>query len=151
MVGEEDTKHIVGLSLIPVGTIIKTCDGWHGSCLIGICLHSDSGIVTDGQKIVDNLKSMILGWVIHGSDIGDLSVLGSGMALQEGEDWDDGRWSDEDGELILPDAVLLNVLWKTGQKVSAVVVEGFGLSFVLVDWVDNWRLQVVDVYSESAY
>ncbi len=79
MTAEENTKHVVDLSLVPVGSIIETADTGHRRCLIGVCLHTDTGVVSDTQHVVDNLESLVAGREVDSGNIGDLCELASGV------------------------------------------------------------------------
>jgi hypothetical protein len=59
--------------------------------------------VADGEHVVNNLETLVLGGVVDGGDVGNLSVLGGSVVLQEVEDGEDTRRGNVDGELVLPD------------------------------------------------
>lgn len=102
VVCEQNAEHIVYLALIPVGTIVEIANGWNGSGLVGVGLHTDARVVANGEQVVDDLEALVAGWVVDSGDIGDLSELGSGVVLEERKDGDDAGRRDVDGELILP-------------------------------------------------
>jgi hypothetical protein len=77
--GEEDTKEIVDLTLVPVGTIKQASDTWDGRSLIGVGLDTDSGVVADRKELVDDLEAVLAGREIGSSDGGDLGELGGGV------------------------------------------------------------------------
>lgn len=73
------------------------------------------------------------------------------MVLEEGEDRDDtGRWN-VDGELILPDAELLDVFWESREKVLAVLVELCGLliGVILIGRIDDGNVKCANSYTWS--
>jgi len=86
---EEDTEHVVDLTLVPVGTVVETCDGWYGRCLVGIGLHANARVVADREQVVDDLETLVAGRVVDGGDVADLGVLGGGVVFEEGEDGKD--------------------------------------------------------------
>lgn len=102
VVDEEDSEEIVDFSLVPVGAIVQTRDGWHGCRLVGVGLHPDAGVVADGEQVVDDLKALVARRVVDSRDVADLGKFGSGMVFEEGEGWHDARGRDVDGELVLP-------------------------------------------------
>jgi hypothetical protein len=153
---EENAVEIVHLSLVPVGSIEKTSDAGDGGGFVGIGLDANSGVVSDGEEVVDDLETVLAGGVVGGSDGADLGEFGSGvvleelvgiseaispvLTLQEGEDGDDTRRRDVDGEFILPDRELLNVFGETAHQPSSVSMHVVRLALVLVGRVDNGRL-----------
>jgi hypothetical protein len=49
--------------------------------------------VAHGEQVVNDLESLVSGWVIDGGDIGHACELSGGVVLEEGEGWNDaGRW-----------------------------------------------------------
>ena len=95
---EEDTEQIVDLTLVPVGTVVKTGDGGHRRCLIGVGLHANARVVADGKQVVDNLEALVAGGVVNSGDVADLRVLGGSVVFEEGEDGDDAVGRDVDLE-----------------------------------------------------
>lgn len=81
MACEENTIEIVHLSLVPVGTIEKTGDTGDGGCFVGIGLDADSGVVSDGEKVVDDFETVLAGGVVGSSDGADLGEFGSGVVF----------------------------------------------------------------------
>lgn len=67
------------------------------------------------------------------------------LTLEEVEDGDDARGGNVDGELVLPDGELLDVLGHAAHQPRAVAVHVVGLALVLVGWVDNGSLEGADV------
>jgi hypothetical protein len=100
---EEDTEQVVDLTLVPVGTVVETAKRRNGSGLVGVGLDADTGVVADGEHVVDDLETLVAGGVIDGCDVADLGELGGGVVLEEVEDGEDGGGGDVDDELILPD------------------------------------------------
>lgn len=93
---EEDTEHVVDLTLVPVGTVVEGCDGGDGRGLVGVGLHANAGVVADGKHVVDNLEALVAGWVIDGGDVADLGELGGCVVFEEREDGDDAVGRDVD-------------------------------------------------------
>lgn len=79
MAGKEDTKEIVDLTLVPVGSVVQAGDAGDGGGLIGVRLDSDAGVMADGEQVVDDFKALVSGWVIGGSDGAELRELGSSV------------------------------------------------------------------------
>lgn len=78
--------------------------------------------MVNGKQIVNDFKAVTSSRVIDAGNIGDLSELGSCVILEKSEHRNDGRWRDIDCQLVFPDRELLNVLGKTGNKVSPVSI-----------------------------
>lgn len=76
---KEDSKKIVGLALVPVGSVKEASDAGHGRNLVGVGLDADSGVVANAEKVVDNLESLVARGVIDGRDGADLRELGRGV------------------------------------------------------------------------
>jgi hypothetical protein len=93
---EEDTEQIVDLTFVPVGTVVETAKRRNGSGLVGVGLDADTGVVADGEHVVDDLETLVAGRVI------DSGEFGGGVVLEEVEDGEDGGGGDVDDELILP-------------------------------------------------
>lgn len=93
--------------------------------------------MSDTEKIVDDLKPIVLCGKVHGGDVCDHGVFGSRVVFQESEDGDDTRRCDVDAQLILPDGELLDVLGKSRHEVLAVLMEGESMFGVLVGIIDN--------------
>lgn len=79
MTGEEDTVKVVHLSLVPVGTVKKSGDTGNGRGLIGVGLDTDSGVMTNREKVVDDFESVLARGVVGSSDCANLSELSSGV------------------------------------------------------------------------
>lgn len=77
--GKEDTKEIVDLTLIPVGSIVQAGNTGDGGSFISVRLDSDAGVVADREQVVDDFKALVSGWVIGGSDGAELRELGSSV------------------------------------------------------------------------
>jgi hypothetical protein len=99
---EEDTKQIVNLTLVPVGTVVETAKRRDGGGLVGVGLDADTGVVADGEHVVDDLETLVASGVIDSGDVADLGEFGGGVVLEEVEDGEDGGGGDVDDELILP-------------------------------------------------
>lgn len=67
------------------------------------------------------------------------------LTLEEGEDGNDSRGRDVDGELVLPDGDLLDILGQAAHDPRAVFVEVIGLGAVLVGRVDERSLEGANV------
>ena len=59
--------------------------------------------MADAEHVVYNLKSLILGWVVHSGDVRDLSELSSRVVFEKAEDREDARRWNVDGQLVFPD------------------------------------------------
>ena len=135
--GEENTKHIVHLTLVPKSSLEQTSDTRDWSGLIGVGLHTNTGVVADAQHVVDNLKTLILRGEVDGRDIGDLGEFGGGVVLEEAHQWDNTGGRDVNDQFVLPYGELLDVFGQTGHDVLAVLVQSIGLVLVLVGRVDD--------------
>jgi len=111
---EQHPKEIVHLPLIPIRTIVEARNAGDGRGLVRIGLDPNARVVTDGEEVVDNLEAVAAGRVVHGCYVADLRVLCRRVVLEEGEDGQDGRGRDEDCQLVLPDAELLDVFRQGG-------------------------------------
>lgn len=177
MADEENTEHIVNLTLVPVGSVVEGCDGWDRLCLVGVGLDSYAGIVADTEQVVHNLESLIATWEVNCCDIGNSSELGGSVVpvlllvadlfhgphwptpkvaphhyvLEPSEDWNNARWWDVDGQLVLPDAVLLDVFREARENVCAVFMHLLGSGGVFVGWVLNSAVQRLRLYSNDQY
>jgi hypothetical protein len=100
---KEDTEQIVDLAFVPVGAVVKVAERWNGGGLVSVGLDPQARVVADGEHVVNNLETLVLGGVVDGGDVGNLSVLGGSVVLQEVEDGEDTRRGNVDGELVLPD------------------------------------------------
>ena len=99
---EEDSEQVVDLTLVPVGTIVKTANRRDGGGLVGVGLDTDTGVVTDREHVVNDLEALVAGRIIDSGDVADLGELGGGVVLEEVENGKDGGGGDVDDELILP-------------------------------------------------
>jgi hypothetical protein len=95
---EEDTEHVVDLTLVPVGTVVEACDGGYGRGLVGVGLDADARVVADGEHVVDDLEALVAGRVVDSGDVADLCEFGGGVVFEEGEDGDDAVGRDVDLE-----------------------------------------------------
>lgn len=76
---EEDTKHVVDFTLVPVGTIVERCDRRDGLCLVGVGLNSYPGVVTDTEQVVDYLEPLVATRKVDSCDIRDRGKLGGSV------------------------------------------------------------------------
>ena len=97
---EEDTEHVVDLTLVPVGTVVEACDGGYGRSLVGVGLDADARVVADGEHVVDDLEALVAGRVVDGGDVADLCEFGGSVVFEEGEDGDDAVGRDVDLEVL---------------------------------------------------
>lgn len=134
---EKDTEHIVYLTLVPQCTLEQTSHTGNGGGFVGVGLDADTGVVADTEKIVDDLETLVAGREVNTSDVGDLSVLGHGVILQEAHNRNDTGGRGVDGDFILPDGELLDVFWKAGHNVLPIGVQAVGLVLVFVGRVEN--------------
>ena len=135
--GEENTEHIIHLTLVPQGTLEKASDTGDGGGLITVGLDTDTGVETDTEQVVDNLKALITGGEVDTSNVGDLGELSSSVVLQEAHNGKDTGGSSVNGKLILPDSELLDVFGQAGHDVLSIGVQAVGLVLVLVGRVDT--------------
>lgn len=138
---EENTKHIVHLSLVPIGSVVQACDARNRACLIGISLHSEARVVPDAKHIVNDFETLVPCRVVDGGDVGDLGILCRGVVLEECKDGNDTLGRYVDCQLVLPDRELLNVFGQAGGQILSVFVEGFGLVCGFVGGVDDGRME----------
>lgn len=110
MVHKKDPKKVIDLTLVPICAIVKGTDGGHGGGFVGVGFHADARVVPDTEEVVDDFEALVLCGVVNGGYVGDLGVFGAGVVFEEGEDGDDARGGNVDGELVFPDAKLLDVL-----------------------------------------
>jgi hypothetical protein len=76
---EEHAKHVVDLTLIPVGTVVEASNRRDGLCLVGIGLNAYPRVVSNAQKVIDDLKPLIAGREVDGCDIRNRGEFGSSM------------------------------------------------------------------------
>lgn len=100
---EEDTKQIVNLTLVPVGTIVETTERRDRGGLVGVGLDTDTGVVADGKHVVDDLETLVTSRVVDSSDVADRGELCGSVVLEEVEDGEDSAGGNVDDKLILPD------------------------------------------------
>ena len=79
MAGEEDAVEIVGLALVPVGTVEQASDAGNRGRLVGVGLDPDARVVTDGQQVVDDLETVVTRGIVGGRDGADLGELSSSV------------------------------------------------------------------------
>lgn len=99
---EENSKKIVNLSLVPIGSFVKSRDARDRRSLIGIGFYSDSRVMPDAEEIVYNLKPVAFSWVIDGCDIGHHRVFSGCMVFEKGHDWNDTCRRNINCEFVLP-------------------------------------------------
>ena len=83
MASEENTIQIVDLTLVPVGAIEEAGDARNGGSLVGVGLDADSGVVSDGEKVVDDLETVLAGGVVGGCNSADLGELSGSVIFRE--------------------------------------------------------------------
>lgn len=135
--GEEDTEHVVHLTLVPQSTLEQTGNTGHGAGLVGVGLDTDTRVVAHTEHVVDDLEALVAGGEVDTGDVRDLSVFGRGVVFQESHGGDEAGGRDVDAELILPDGELLDVLGQARHDVLAVLVQTVRLVLVLVGRVDD--------------
>ena len=135
---EENTKHVVNLTLVPQGTLEKASHTGNWSSLVGVGLDTNARVEANAEHVVNDLKTLVAGGEIDSSDIGNLGELGGGVVLEEAHDGDDTGGSSVHSQLILPDGELLDVFGKTGHNVLSVGVQAVGLVLPLIGRVDDW-------------
>lgn len=134
---EKDTEHIVDLTLVPQGTLKQTSHTGYWGRLVRIRLDADARVVPHTEHVVNHLETLVAGREINAGNVGDLRKLGGRVILEEAHDRDHTSWRGVDGELILPDRELLDVLGQAGHDVLPIVVQTVRLVLVLVVRVDN--------------
>lgn len=132
---EEDTEHIVDLTLVPVSGLEKAGSRGHSAELASVGLHADSGVEADAEHVVYNLESVFTAGEVGSSDVHERTELRTGVVAEESEHRNECRGSNVDGELILPYSELLDKLGHHTDNVTAVLVEISHSLFVLVGWV----------------
>jgi hypothetical protein len=118
--------------------------------------------VADREQIVDDLEAVFACREIGTCDSAELGKLGGGIVwerlescvgnlmtwiptLQEFEDGDDARGGNVDGEFILPDGELLDVLGQASHYPGTVAVEVLGLALIFVGRIDDGDLEAADM------
>ena len=134
---EEDTEHIVHLTLVPQRTLEQTRDTRHGGGLVRVGLHPDPRVVANTKQIVDDLEPLVLGGEVNSGDIGDHGVFGRGVGFQKVHHGEQSGGRGVDDQLILPHGELLNVFGQTRHDVLSVGVQAVGFFQVLVRRVDD--------------
>jgi hypothetical protein len=162
---KEDTVKVVHLSLVPVGTVKQAGDTGDRRSLVGVGLDTNSGVVADRKKVVDNFETVLARGVVGSSNCADLGELGSSivytvlvklqlsigaiLTLEEAEDRVDTGGRNVDGEFILPDGELLDVFGKASHQPGTIAVHVVRLALVLVGRVDDWGLECADVIARG--
>ncbi|AOW06526.1 uncharacterized protein YALI1_F03371g [Yarrowia lipolytica] len=142
---KEDSVHIVGLSLEPVGALVQAGDTGDGGHLGSVCLKSDSRVVSHRQKVVDHLEPVFSRGVVHGGNIDDGLVLSRGVVSQEGSDGNDSAWCNVQSQLVLPHRKALDVLGQSSHDVFGVLVEVRHVLEVSVCGVDDGLVNLVNM------
>lgn len=137
MIREEDAKHVVDFTLIPVCTVVQRCDRGHRRGFVRISLDPYPRVVRDAEHVVDDLETVLAGREIDGRDIRHHGVLCGVVVLEKREDRDNSLGGDVDGKLVLPDGVLLDEFGKAGHEIFAIGVQLLGLSGIFVGRVDD--------------
>lgn len=83
MSNEEDTEQIVDLTLVPVGTVVESCDRWDWLGLVRVGLDSYPGVVAHREQVINDLESLVAAWKIDSGDIGDGGELSSCVVPEE--------------------------------------------------------------------
>ena len=166
MADKEHTKHVVDLTLVPVGAHVQAGNAGNRSDLVGVGLDADARVVPHAQQVVDDLKAHLARGEVDSGDIADLGELGIGivcgegsatyyipnsrpndppqdeLTLEERENGDDASGADVDGKFVLPDGELLDVLGQAAHEPRAVLVQVVGLALVLIGRVDEGLLDL---------
>lgn len=109
---EEDTVHVPDLTLVPVGRSEDGGGGRNGVDLIGVGFDTDTCVVLNREKVVDDLETLRAGRVVGTADVHACAELSLSVVAKEGQCRDDGVWRNVECELILDDAELLNEFGK---------------------------------------
>lgn len=110
MAQEEDTKQIPDLTLVPICCTVDCRSTGHWCDLICVRLDPDPRVVLDTEQVVDDLKSLTPERVVCTGDVHHGPKLSLRVVSQKSQRRDDGRWVDVEGELVLDDGELLDVL-----------------------------------------
>jgi len=57
------------LSLKPVGTIVEVANRWHRGGFVRVGLDPNSGVMTDGEEVVNDLEAELAGGVVDTGDV----------------------------------------------------------------------------------
>lgn len=135
--GEEDTEHVIDLTLVPQSALEQTSHAGNRRRLVGVGLDTDAGVVANTEHVVNDLKTLVAGGEVNTGDIGDLGEFGRSMVLEEAHHGNDTGGGSVDGEFVLPHGELLDVFGKAGHDVLSIGVQAVGLVLVLVGRVDD--------------
>lgn len=83
MTDDENPKHVVNLTLVPVGAIEERGDAGNRRGLVGVGLNPDAGIVANAKEVVDNLEPLVAGREVDGGDVADLGELGGSVVCEK--------------------------------------------------------------------
>ena len=61
MVRKEDAVHVPDLPFVPVGRLVDLVGRVQGGHLVGVGLDADPSVVSQGQDVVDDLKTVFTG------------------------------------------------------------------------------------------
>ena len=120
MADEKYAEQVVDLALVPVRPIVKARDARDGRGLVRVRFYSDPRVVSDAEHVVDDLKTLVFGWIVDGRYVGYHCVFRCGMVFEEGEDGYDPRWWNVYCKFVLPDGKLLDVFGQAGDEVLTV-------------------------------
>lgn len=137
VVGEEDTEHVIDLTLVPQSALEQTSYAGHRGGLVGVGLDTDAGVVANTEQVVNDLETLVPCGEVNTGDIGDLGEFGRSMVLEEAHHGNDTGGGSVDGELVLPHGELLDVFGKAGHDVLSIGVQAVGHVLVLVGRVDD--------------
>ena len=102
MAYKEYSEQVIYLPLIPVRSIVEAGDARYRCRLVCVGLDPDSGIMSNAEQVVDDLKALVLCGVIDCRNVRYHSELGSGMIFQEGYDGNDARGRDVYCQFVFP-------------------------------------------------
>lgn len=102
---EEYAVQIVRFALVPVCALVDLRNRGDGCRFRCVRLDSDTGVVSDGEQVVDYLEPVVPGRVIYATDIHDGFELCGGVILKECHDWDDGTRGNVYRQFILPNPI----------------------------------------------
>jgi hypothetical protein len=134
---EENTKHVINLTLVPQSTLEQTGDTGDGGGLVTVGLDTNTRVETDTEQVIHDFETLITGGEVDASNVGNLGEFSGGVVLQEAHEWDDARRGGVNGKLILPDGELLDVFGQAGHNVLSIGVQAVLLVLILVGGVDT--------------
>jgi hypothetical protein len=86
---KEDAEEIVDFAFIPVCAVVEGGYAGDRGGFVGVGFHAETGVVSDGEEVVDYFEAVVFGGVVDRGYVGDLGVFGCGVVFEEGEDWED--------------------------------------------------------------